>query len=631
MQDSDLLSDSELQGPSAKRPKIYEEEEDQLQETVLATPLSSNPPSQPPSQQQTSSQQQHQQQLPQEWQSIVTESLKIQEQQTALRDQLLCLEPGRVLELPLHRSLSPRLQKEVNESESRLYCIQRRSFSDLTDFVQKKKGLTSITGPQGAGKSFALYHLWCALSALEDHRVLYIPHCGSLNDPEDSDMIDAFIAAFSRDALDFFNHMLSTKRLDANYKPKSWQAFLRQVNIFCKERNLAFVAIFDQYNSLEQSRRKTGPTDFQFWPLYIGNARIIVSASANNEEEPIKTEDKLAPYLFRSGYEPEELQAWQISHNFFVNEDISDLAKITASLPLEIDTAWDLLQANPALSYPELVSQHMESRLVSLNDSYEAFRLKHLLTLERQEDEKKCVWHAAFGVPLPPSSALTFDRKLFLIHRPSAYEKLSIEPVTPLVRQMAEARVQARPLADVESMVSSSLRSSIPSNDAKRRIVKGYIIHKLSKDRSIDLHLCQVGSASTTKLVIVRDYDFVRFDHLIPKESPSQSTIFVPSNPNYPEIGIFIWDHPNRTLYAIQVTVGGSDQESEPITKHIDVYGQWRTFSKWKECHKIWITSKSLEKPPPTFAEACKDHFYLDIHNPNFVEQLPGLKAFSLS
>jgi hypothetical protein len=68
-----------------------------------------------------------------------------------------------------------------NEKDGKIPCIQRDAFTSLKMFIEGKKGLTYVHGPQGVGKSFALYHLYCAQSLNPKNRVMYISDCVLLN------------------------------------------------------------------------------------------------------------------------------------------------------------------------------------------------------------------------------------------------------------------------------------------------------------------------------------------------------------------------------------------------------------------------------------------------------------------
>lgn len=60
-------------------------------------------------------------------------------------------------------------------------CIRRAAF-DTLHVALNANDFSYLNGPSGMGKSFALYYLYCRLSATRDHRVLYINSCSSLCD-----------------------------------------------------------------------------------------------------------------------------------------------------------------------------------------------------------------------------------------------------------------------------------------------------------------------------------------------------------------------------------------------------------------------------------------------------------------
>ena len=95
------------------------------------------------------------------------------------------------------------------EKDGKIPCIKRDSFKPLKEFIERKEGLTYVHGPQGVGKSFALYHLYCTLSINPKNRVMYICDCAELNDDPFSCLIPALVAAFAEDGLFLSSMVLS--------------------------------------------------------------------------------------------------------------------------------------------------------------------------------------------------------------------------------------------------------------------------------------------------------------------------------------------------------------------------------------------------------------------------------------
>jgi hypothetical protein len=76
-----------------------------------------------------------------------------------------------------------------------------------------------------------------------------------------------------------------------SFEPLHWKAFLKRVAKYCLDRKFTFYAIFDQHNALDLDLRRRAPTNLTIWPSLLTGAKIIISASANNEDTPIKMED----------------------------------------------------------------------------------------------------------------------------------------------------------------------------------------------------------------------------------------------------------------------------------------------------------------------------------------------------
>jgi hypothetical protein len=105
------------------------------------------------------------------------------------------------------------------------------------------------------------------------------------------------------------------------------------------DSNLTFYAIFDQHNGLGKERRLEAPTDLLIRPLFLNGRsfKIIISASANNDDQPV-TKDVDTSFPFVKGLEPNELATWRAKCAFFVNEPsaLDDLTELTRNIPLEL-------------------------------------------------------------------------------------------------------------------------------------------------------------------------------------------------------------------------------------------------------------------------------------------------------
>lgn len=202
--------------------------------------------------------------------------------------------------------------------------------------MDQKRGLTFVNGPRGFGKSFALYHLYCSLRLDDKYRVIYIADCADLMSQPFSVLAEAFTSGFAED-LAFLNETLPL----LSERDPDWFDFLREVAIHCSNTSKTFVAIFDQYNGLKRAARQSDPNNFPLWTLSLPSAKIVIAATADNEEEPFKLDDRKAFYWFGEGFTEVELKAWQRLTNFFTMEDLTEVTTATGNIPLELDSMND--------------------------------------------------------------------------------------------------------------------------------------------------------------------------------------------------------------------------------------------------------------------------------------------------
>ena len=176
------------------------------------------------------------------------------------------------------------------EENTLLPVIQSQIFTDLQTFVQAKKGLTYVHGPQGFGKSFAAYHLFCVLSTYPNNRVLYIPDCHMINDDSFLKLFKAVAAAFALDE-EFLNKIYP---LALSFTDNSWDDLMDHLKRHCVTDNLTFFAIFDQHNGLKKRQCRRAPTNLLQWPKALNGPffKLIISASANNDDQTVTKDTK---------------------------------------------------------------------------------------------------------------------------------------------------------------------------------------------------------------------------------------------------------------------------------------------------------------------------------------------------
>ena len=258
--------------------------------------------------------------------------------QEPLKSQLQNPVPGTYVRLPIATFTTATPRFSIVVENGLIPIIQRQSFIDLKAFIEGSfQSTIYVHGPQGFGKSFALYHLVCTLCLSSHNRVLYVSDCAVFNKRPYDNIFKALTAAFSRD-----QEFLAT--LLPSFKDQSWQEIVDHISHYCdnhkldgKAASLTFYAIFDQHNGLKVENRIT-PCDFFNWSGNLDTSvtkrfKIIISASANNDILLTKKSHETHHYL--SKLSDVELAAWCNHHNFFPNEDHAALSLAVRSQEIQ--------------------------------------------------------------------------------------------------------------------------------------------------------------------------------------------------------------------------------------------------------------------------------------------------------
>jgi hypothetical protein len=512
--------------------------------------------------------------------------------------------PGQIVRLPFPPAggLTSRFStnKKMNNA---IPVIQRNSFALLQKRVQEKGGLVHVSGPHGVGKSFALYHLYCALSIVATNRVMYIPNCAQLNQDPFSELTPALVAAFAQD--EHFLHSQILPLIDIFGEPLQPRSYFKYFASHCADNGLTFYAIFDQHNSLKAKQRTKIPTDLFTWPEYFPNSKIIVSASNDNEDIvlPKMVVDDLASYWFAGGYsnQPDipEFAAWQSENNFFLGEDVSIVSDITSNIPCELDALLNIrakmsgIFSTPKEQLRMVVLEYRNSRSKYFHSSHQKY-LDNTNLLRTDDDHMRyrtCLFRAAYHIPLGSCDQLVYDRQLFYDQDNSKDAQIFVEPCTPIAGEVAIRILQSHDLRlDILSVVSSSAFT----NDAKSRAIKAYVIHQIAHEKCWKMQFHRVGSALGIEKYELDSLDIIYFyGNKAPHQAPSQNTLFVPLLADYPEIDFFIWNHAERILYAFQVATGTSDYTSKWASGET-LYDAWNEFLPWKTTVEIWVTALPL-------------------------------------
>lgn len=499
-----------------------------------------------------------------------------------IKDKLQAPKPGQIVGLPLppFGNLTSRF---VNLKEGGVIpCIQRKAFMDLRKRLDEKEGLIYVNGPQGFGKSFALYHLFCSLRLDDNYRVIYIGNCAKLMKNAYVDLGEAFAAGFAEDDK-FLKNILPL--LDP-LQPQ-WREFIKVLDIHCKSTNKIFVAIFDQHNGLKGEARSTEPTHFALWPDDLPGARIIVSASANNEDAPLKMADKKADYWFGEGYTDDELKAWQTKHNFFAGENLSEVTKVTQNIPFELDSMVNCIQVDLATTIQTYVSIRTDEI------TYSHTKFVRSLTEEERYQYNLCLTYICTGRPYPVGTELVYDRQLFY------KSKNRLLSVLPMALEIA----LSKNTFDMESFVKDFFTKTDASNSARGDMVEFYILHRINRVNAFRLCVMQVmvnnkknQSPTAPRCdIAVENCELVHFEGASvppPHLKPKRNTILIPNHNNYPDIDFFAWDDEKKELWPVQITVSKTPGQHPNTWEKSALKKAWLNWLNVKQSKpKVWITA----------------------------------------
>lgn len=541
----------------------------------------------------------------------------------------------------------------INIMNGTLDVLQRDIFQRLQKFVQSEEGLIYVYGPEGFGKSFALYQLFCTLSANPNNRVLYIPDCAILNVIGYSRILRAVIAAFSHECdVPFLSDM---RRFQTN-PTKYWPVVQILIDVYCKKNNLTFYAIFDQYNELNLHERTNAPTDLLGWSEFLGGPlfKIVISDTTNNCDQAFMR-GVAALFPFFEGFTPQELFTWRTKHALFPKDSLEWLSDITANIPKqlsEILNLQEMLIANPTMRAPTMDASTIMCAPTMEEVMYDYIRRRfsalHLLhdrhlrkidairpNLEYTTIEQKCMLYMVSNVALPPNERRVFDQTLFF-STPSGH----IQPAFPLVREIILQRLE---YLDHETLTKEALDSPLP-NDAKCRLAQHYIIECLTKRRHISLRLYPIKADDKIR-DLDQDVDVDRFYCLLPTGLPD-SDLFIPSSEKYNGIAFFLFDHTEAHLYCFQVTVQGEpwvdfNEWAAGTDSKRTIFDGWMDFCSPDMISMVWFVSNPLEvefqrelnstEPTKKVLDECSHHFWIPLSDPTVQSQFPALEYFRTS
>jgi len=551
-----------------------------------------------------------------------------------LRLQLQSPNSGSQLRLPLYplNTLPPRLSSHI--VDGKLECIQLESFLDLQKVIVARDGPIFVEGASGVGKSFALYHLFCALSSYPTHRVLYIPDCSLLVDSGPLHVLQALTAAFSLDAV-LLSNLECYARCLASF---DCDAVLSMISDYCRERGLVFYAIFDQYEAVARYSKTSALVDVLAWSEYLSSPhKIIFSASSNNDYEPLEAlEDSTETVWYLGCFTAKELKSWQRLTHFFPKRDLAIAKEYLGLVPLE----WTLMneyrrRRSELKTLEEMLCSYSEQRKEDLVKAH-----KKWLQRAKRAAESEKVFNRRYRETLIAASAAAplldplYDRQLFFVH-PSEHIVTPIVPITMKIvegiiktsfgeedwQSMLEAGNFQRIPGSREGKVEVGTFQRFPDSAARGKVATSYIVHRIIIDKSISMEAKEIQfnergeqNADAQTVAVKVGALQIQWLHtlLAPLSNPTCNMLYINCNPTQHDVDFFIWDHERKHLWLFKGAVGSCHSKAftntwnEPSQQHTI----WRSILPHDFTFKrVWIVDAD-----PTIQTLAGQAFVLEAY-----------------
>jgi len=482
--------------------------------------------------------------------------------------------------------------KDGKEEEGVLRLLPRRSMSALVKEVKERvkgkiqagaKGL-SVTGFQGAGKSFALYAMVCYFRLKRDqYRVTYIPDCAHWALSRWKYLLRALVATFHDDMIPFGegNYSISDlcaflerdalvdlKDADTVYRGGVVQ-LMEALGKYTRAKKLQWILVIDQENKLY-----SGPSPvFGDYPFTLSFSAfhtppywfVVVSASANNEG--FNRRDHFPKYAF--GLEEPQYTPAQFDR---VMED----AKVPKLYRNQI--------ADVTNRIPYYVSQFLEKGSIEKFEDFfrEQFEGTHKVFKENAMRYdggtmfKNLATKMLLGYPEERSdrfSIIFIDQQLMVMHRKEEVIQgapprffFILEAVIPIA--LSVIREQWRDLIHTGPaglLLKSVFDTPLTNKPVRGKIVELYIIEQL-RFAIYEFKVCdlKVSAYSGEKLhfPLTTVLEFSGSCAYTGSSFPSKHcSLIIPLSQTYPHVDFFIWKPASQSagskdeLHAFQVTL----------------------------------------------------------------------------
>ena len=402
------------------------------------------------------------------------------------------------------------------------------------------------------------------MKAQPENRVIFIANClawkGTLKEALEF-LLEQVLFAFANDEK-------ICKRVENILEIRDYAKLEEEVNSlilnelpqFCAENKLNLFAIFDQHNALTEAERQTFPFKLpESLPSILSwseaKTLVVISASANNEYYlKVASKGDWPQFILNEGFTDDEFRTWTKESKFFPDdENLSDVSYVTANIPNELRCILDLYeQSARKLSLSELVEMYWKQRFETYTTKQEVWSDKFCQRNLNETHAKEVVVAMMLGVRSKPSS---YNRELI-------YFKDGIpKAITPVARDALLQFYNTSLDQIFEETVKGIFRTSEFPVATKGLALQQYMTRTIGRSEALRLRARKIdvtkeakdwatGIELDLKRVLVQEYSG-NYPAIIDRAT----TIFVPTNPNYSDVDLLIWDAPNNTLYPIQITL----------------------------------------------------------------------------
>jgi hypothetical protein len=509
-------------------------------------------------------------------------------------------------------------QKRFYFSGGRLSCVLRLPMAEVLERIiagvddETLSGL-SVHGVQGAGKSYSLYAVVCALRRLRGRfRVTYIADCDAWTRQGVLETLLALVTTFYADEETSVVERAAVilEMQDKNLAMSALERLVFDLSLWAGNAKLPWVLVVDQINRI-RSKEKQNEYPFSLAQDFGGRDALgvrfcVTSASANNEFLASDARQNQLRYDFLpfQRFSDEEFTLLADKHR--IPAELHErVACLTGRLPLDVN----LLLHAPGLDWERKIAAYREARLAEMNRIHDRF-IKAANKEGNRKDVDDAVARMLLRVPVKQE---TFGDQQLTYLEPAApplgpgYK--FIKPITPLALETIE---ELHKQIDGNVKTVTEIVLSDPdsfTNAVKGKVLEGYLIRSFAKQRHVHFSYKALGARKEKEVVLEFDLpQVISFAGQRVPESfaalplpasfePARAALIYPESETFPDIDLLLWvPEPHAThegkadcvLYALQVTL------AKPLSGHLD--SQQSFESRQREAWRALIpTAKRVE------------------------------------